>query len=82
MHCRYDDGGIHGLGEGISEEAQVCPPKYASVVGVLLDVNNLLVVGTRNGDCGGEPYFHRCFDGGQHCICVGLSQRYDKDGNV
>jgi hypothetical protein len=62
------------VGEGISEEAQVCPPKYASIVGVQLDVHNFLVMGARNGDCGGEPYFDRCFDGGQHCISLGVTK--------
>ncbi len=62
------DGGVHGLGEGILEEAQICPPKYASVVGVELGVYNVLVMGARNGDCCGKPYFDRCFDGDQHCV--------------
>ena len=53
MHCGHGDGGVHGLGEGILEQAQVCSSKYASVVGVELDVNNLLVVRSRYGDCGG-----------------------------
>ena len=44
MHCGHGDGGVHGSGEGVLEEAQVCPPKYASVVGVKLDVDNLLVM--------------------------------------
>ena len=74
MDCRHGDGGVHGLGEGVLEEAQVCPPKYASVVGVQFYVNNLLMVGACNGDCGGEPYFDRCVDGGQHRICLGVSQ--------
>ena len=82
MHCKYGDGGVHGLGEEILEEAQVCPPTYASIGGVYLDVHNLLVAGTRNGDCGGDPYFDRCFDGGQHCICLGVSQGDDKVGEL
>ena len=34
MHCRNGYCGVHGLGEGVLKEAQVCPPKYASIVGV------------------------------------------------
>ena len=64
MDCGHGDGGVHSLGEWVLEEAQVCPPKYASVVGVKLDVYNLLVMGARNGYCGGEPYFDMCFNGG------------------
>ena len=82
MHCRDGDCRVHGFGEGILEEAQVCPPKYASVVGVQLDVYTLLVMGARNGDCGGEPYFDRCFDDGQHCVYLGVSQGDDKDGHM
>ncbi len=82
MHCRHGDGGVHGLCEGILKEAQVCPPNYASIVGVQLDVYNLLVLGARNCDCGGEPYFDRCFNVGQHCICLGESQGDDKVGEL
>ena len=52
MHCGHGDGGVHGLGEGALEQAQVCPSKYACVVWVQLDVYNLLVVGACDGDCG------------------------------
>ena len=83
MQCTHDDGGVHGLGEGISEETQqVCPLKYASVVGVQLDVHDFLVMGACDGDCGGDPYFDLCFDGGQHCICLGVSQADDKVGEL
>ena len=80
MHYRHGDGGVHGLGEGILEEAQVSPPKYAFVVGVQLDVYNFWVMGTCDGDCGGEPYFDRYVDGGQHRICLGVSQGDDEAG--
>jgi hypothetical protein len=63
MNCGHGNGGVHGLGEWVLEEAQVCPPQYAFVVGVQLDVYNLLVMGARNGYCGGVPYFYRCFNG-------------------
>ena len=82
MHCRYGECGVHGLGEGIFEEAQVYHPKYAYVVRVKLDMDNLLVVGSRNGDGGGEPYFDRCIDGGHHCVCLGVSQGDDKVGKL
>ncbi len=82
MHCRDGNCRVNGLGEGISKKTQVCPSKYAYVVGVKLDVYNMLVMGARNGDCGGEPYFDRCFDGGQHCICLGMSQGDDKVGEL
>ncbi len=80
MQCGHGDGGVHGLGERALEEAQVCPPKYASVMGVQLDVYNLLVMGACDGDCGGESYFDRCVDGGQHRICLGVSQGDAKAG--
>ena len=78
MHCRHDDDGIYGLGEGDVEEAQVCSPKYAYVVGVQLDLYKLLVMGARDGDCSEESYFYRCFDDGQHRICLRVSKRDDK----
>jgi hypothetical protein len=70
------------LGEGILEEAQVGPAKYASVVWVQLDMHNLLVMGARYGDCGGEPYFDMCFDGGNQRICLGVGQGDDKAGEL
>ncbi len=82
MHFRHGDVGAHGLGEGVLEKAQVCPTKVDSIVGVQLDVYNLLVVGARNGDCGGESYLDRCFNGGKHCICLGVSQRYYEVGEL
>jgi hypothetical protein len=82
MHCRHGDVGLHGLGEGVLEEAPVCPTKDASIVGVQLDMYNLLVMGARNGDCGGESYFDRCFNGGQHCICLMLSHGDDEVGEL
>ncbi len=78
MHCGHGDGGVHGLGEGVLEVAKVCPPKYTSIVGGRLDVHNLLAMGACDGDCGGEPYFDRCVDGGKHRICLGMSQGDDK----
>jgi len=82
VNYRNGDCGVHGLGGGGLEDAQVCPPKYAFVVGVYLDVNDLLVAGSRNGDGGGEPYFDRCVDGGQHCVCFRVSQGDDKVGEL
>ena len=78
MHCRDGDCGVHGLGEGVLEEAQVCPLEYASVVWVELDVNDLLVMGSSDTDCGGEPYVDWCLDGGQHWVCLRVSQGDDK----
>ena len=49
-------------GEGL-EEACICFVKYAYVVRVQLDVDSLLVVGSRNGDGGREPDFDRRIDG-------------------
>ena len=72
MDCRHGDGGVHGLGEGVLEEGQVCPSEDAYVGGVHLYVNNLLMVGACDGDCGGEPDFDGCVDSGQHCICLGF----------
>ena len=74
VHYRNGDGGVHSSGEGVLEEAQVCPPQYASIVGVELDMNDLLVMGSRDSDGDGEPYFDRCVEGGQHCVCLGVSQ--------
>ena len=44
---------VYGLGEGILEEAQVGPPEYAFVVRIELDVDYLLMMGSRYGDGGG-----------------------------
>ncbi len=74
--------GVHGLREGVLEEVQVGPPKYASVVGVELDVDNLLVVGARYGDCSREPNFNWCVNGSKHCVCLGMCQRDDKAGEL
>ena len=74
MDCRHGDGGVHGLGEGVLEEGQICPSKNAFVVGVHLYVDNLLIVGACDGDCGGESYFDRCVGSGQHRICLGMNQ--------
>ena len=41
-------------------------------------MNDLLVVGSLNGDCGGESHFDLCVDGGHHCVCLGVSQGDDK----
>ena len=80
MHCRHGDCGVHGLGEGVLKQAQVCPPKYASVVWAQLDVYNLLVMGACDGDCGWETNFDMFVDGSQHRICFGVSQGDDKYG--
>jgi hypothetical protein len=46
------------------EEACKRPAKYASIVRVKLDVDNLLVVRSRNGDGGREPDFDPRVNGG------------------
>ncbi len=74
MHFRDGDCGVRGLGEGVLEEARICPAKYASFVRVKLDMDNLLAVGSRNGDGGREPDFDRCVDGSDHCVCLGVCQ--------
>ena len=51
---------VHGLGEGVLEEGQVCSSEDASVVGIQLYVDNLLLVGACDGDCGRKPDFDRC----------------------
>ena len=61
---------MQGLGEEVLEEAQVSPSKYASIVGVQLDVDNLLMMGSCDCDGGGDLNFDGCVDGGQHCICL------------
>jgi len=58
------------------------PSQVCFCCGAQLDVYNLLVMGARNGDCGGEPYFDRCVDGGQHRICLGVSQGDDEAGGL
>ncbi len=80
MHCGHSDGGVNSLGEGVLKESQICPTKYASDMGVQLDVYILLVMRACDGDCGGESYFDRCVDGGQHRICLGVSQGDEKAG--
>ena len=80
MDGRHGHGGVHGLGEGVLEEGQVCPSKYAFVVGVQLYVGNLLVLGACDGDCGGESYFDGCVSRGQHCISLGIGYRDDEAG--
>ncbi len=72
MDGRHGHGGVHGLGEGVLEEGQVCSSEDTSVVGVYLYVGNLLVVGACDGDSGGEPDVDRCVNSGQHCICLGV----------
>jgi hypothetical protein len=47
-------------------------------VGVKLNVSNLLMVGARNGDCGGEPDFDLGINGGQHCIGLWAGQGNDE----
>ena len=67
---------------GVLEEARVRPPKYASIVRVERDVDNLLMVGSRDYDGDGDPYFNRCVSGGHHCLCLGVSQEDDKVGEL
>jgi len=64
VNCREKDNRIHILDDRVLEDERVCPTMYASVVRVQLDVDNLLVVGSRNGDGGRELDFDRCVDGG------------------
>jgi len=64
------------------EEAQIHPSHYASVVGVQLDVDNLLMMGSGDCDGGGDPNFNGCVKGDQHCICLRVSQGNDKVGEL
>ena len=78
MYFRDGNYGVHGLGEGGLEQARICPSKYASIVRVELDMDDLLMVGACNGNSGGEPYFNRCVDGSKHDECFGVCQRDDE----
>ena len=43
---------------------------------------DLLVLGSFDSDGGGDPNSDRCIDGGQHCICLGVSRRDDEVGEL
>ena len=47
-----------------------------------MDVDNSLMVGSSESDGGGDPNFNRCVNGGQHCVCFGVSQGNDKVGEL
>ena len=40
------------------------------------------MVGSNDCDCGGDPYFTRRVNGGQHCVCLGVSPEDDKVGEL
>ncbi len=73
-------GFVVWVGRFWKRPAYVCPSQYASVVRVKLDMDNLLVARSRNGDGGKEPDFNRCVDGSEHCVCFGVCQRDDEAG--
>ena len=78
MHLGDGNHGVRGLGEGVLEEARICPSKYAFVVRVKADMNNLLAVKSCNGDGGRKLDFNRFVNYGKHCVCLGVCQRDDK----
>ena len=82
MHFRGGNCGVHGLSEGVLEEARICLFKYAYVVRVELNIDDVLMVGACNGDYDGEPDFNRCVDGIKHDVCLGVCQRDDEVGQL
>ena len=62
--------GVHGLGEGdgVLEEVGVSSSQDASVPGVKLYVDYLLVLGAGYGDGGGKTDFNRGVNGGEHGV--------------
>ena len=54
----------------ILEKAEVGPTKDAYVVGVELDMSNLLVMGAKDSDCGLQSDFDLRIKGGDHCVCM------------
>ncbi len=54
MHFRGGNCGVHGLSEGVLEEARICLFKYAYVVRVELNIDDVLMLGACNGDYGGS----------------------------
>ena len=49
---------------------------------VELYIYDLLVLGPGDCDVGGDSNFDRCINGGQHCVCLGISQGDDKVGEL
>ncbi len=47
-----------------------------------LDVDDLLLLGSYDRDCGGDSDFDRCVYGGQHCVCLGVSKGDDEVGEL
>jgi hypothetical protein len=50
MYLRDGDYGVHVLGEGILKEVCICSAKDASVPGVGLYVDNVMMMGVIDGD--------------------------------
>ena len=80
MYLGDGNCGIHVLGEGFLKKACVCSAKDDSVVGVELYVDDLVVVGTSNGDSDGKFDFDRGFRGGYHGVFVGVLHGDDEVG--
>jgi len=57
MDFRDENCGIHVLGEGVSEEACVCPVEDVAVVRFELNMGDVLMVGAIDGDSGGGLIF-------------------------
>ena len=47
-----------------------------------MDVDDLLVLGSGDRDIGGDPNFDRCVNGGQHSVCLRVSQGDDEVGEL
>ena len=82
MDLRDGACGIHVLGEGVLEEASICPAHDAAVMRVEFYMYDLLMVGASNGNTGGESDFPRGVHGVYHGVCVGIRQRNDKVGEL
>ncbi len=83
MYLRDWNCWIHVFGEGALKEACVCPADNASVVGVEMYVDDLLVVAEpKNDDSGGEFDFDWGVHGSYHGVCVGALHGDDEVGEL
>ena len=82
MYFRDGNYGVRGLGEGGLEEARICPCKYAYVVRVESDMDDLLMVEACIENRGGELDLNWCVDGSKHAIWLGVCQRDEEVGQM